>query len=112
MIGDSVSITASPGGTAGSPALATPAPATAAITLATLATTLATPALATPAPAAAPAAAAAFGAEVLLGHHADHLLRDAQVLDVVAADNNLRQPPEPIAVARGADHAAQAVERG
>ena len=85
---------ASAGGTAAPPALAAPSPAAAPALAVTLA--------AAPTPNAPPTTAAAeatpLGGRVLLWHHGNDLLRDAQVLDVVPADDHLRQPPETIAI--------------
>ena len=53
-----------------------------------------------------------FCVKILLWHHIDHLLRDAQVLNVVAADDDLGQAPEAVAVARGQGHLAKTARRG
>ena len=85
---------ASAGCPPGSPAVAASASAAPALAAVALAAALA----AAPAPVAAPAATLAARARVLLRHHANHLLRDAKVLDIIAADDDLGQPPEAIAI--------------
>eukprot|EP00325_Prymnesiales_sp_UTEX-LB-985_P033272 CAMPEP_0174718514 /NCGR_PEP_ID=MMETSP1094-20130205/29164_1 /TAXON_ID=156173 /ORGANISM="Chrysochromulina brevifilum, Strain UTEX LB 985" /LENGTH=132 /DNA_ID=CAMNT_0015918643 /DNA_START=168 /DNA_END=566 /DNA_ORIENTATION=- len=58
--------------------------------------------LASPAPAistAAPTLTTSASHVLLRWHHVDDLLRDPQVLDVIATDGHLRQSPEAIAVA-------------
>ena len=87
-------------------ALAASAALALAITVA-LASALAS-ALPPSAAAATPAEAAALCTEILLRNHADDILGDAKVLDIVATDDDLGQAPESVAVARCADDTAQA----